>query len=70
VQQQFEAGLQTLLAGQPPDKISPEAPAPVAVEVHPDPESPDTWQVIVRLRPEFPISGSAVDLVLGHTVPR
>jgi type VI secretion system protein ImpC len=74
VQELFEAGLQSLLDGQAPPEVSPETaaetPPPVAVEVHPDPESPDTWQVIVRLRPAFPISGSTVDLVLGHTVPR
>jgi len=70
VQQHFEAGLQTLLAGQSPAEIAPDAPPPVAVEVHPDPETPEIWQVIARLRPAFPVSGSAVDLVLGHTVPR
>jgi hypothetical protein len=69
VRQHFEEGLRAFLPGAG-EEIPPEAPPVIAVEVHPDPESPDVWQVIARLQPAFPISGSAVDLVLGHTVPR
>jgi type VI secretion system protein ImpC len=73
VQKRFEEGLRAFL-GEPgkgeSGETAPEAPPEIAVEVHPDPENADVWQVIVRLRPAFAISGSAVDLVLGHTIPR
>jgi type VI secretion system protein ImpC len=66
VRRHFEAGLLSLLttAGEAP------APEEAQVEVQASAESPDLWEVAVRLRPGFQISGSGVDLVLGSAVPR
>jgi type VI secretion system protein ImpC len=64
VKARFEAGLLAFLAG------AEEAPAAeeVEVEVQPDAEAPGFWEVMIRLRPRFQISGGEVDLVLGSTV--
>lgn len=42
----------------------------VQVEIQAPAEAPDIWEILARLRPSFPISGSEVDLVLGSVVPR
>lgn len=70
VQQHFAAGLRAFLGTAENAQGTPDAPEDITVEVQPDPDNLDVWQVFARLRPAFPISGSAVDLVLGHTVPR
>jgi type VI secretion system protein ImpC len=78
IQQHLGDGLRAFLVanGEEPPPAAPEAPEAtepiqaVEVETHPDPENPAVWQIIVRLRPLFQISGAAVDLVLGQVVPR
>lgn len=73
IQQHLGDGLRAFLAGQgetPEASETAETIEAVQVETHPDPEIPSVWQVIVRLRPLFQISGAAVDLVLGQVVPR
>jgi type VI secretion system protein ImpC len=64
IKSRFETGLLAFLAG------AEEAPTPeeIEVELQPDPEAPGFWEVMVRLRPKFQISGGEVDLVLGSTV--
>lgn len=66
VKRRFEEGMLAFLAG------AEEAPGPeeAQVEVQSPPDAPDVWEVLVRLRPRFEISGAAVDLVLGSFVPR
>ena len=80
IQRHIGDGLRAFLAANgEPQPAAPEIPEaaepaeviePVEVETHPDPENPAVWQIIVRLRPPFQISGAAVDLVLGQVVPR
>ncbi|HEX4963762.1 MAG TPA: type VI secretion system contractile sheath large subunit [Thermoanaerobaculia bacterium] len=76
VKRRFEEGLRAFLAGagtepapEPETATEPATPA-IEVEVQPHAEDPGIWEVIVRLRPKFRISGGEVDLVLGSAVPR
>jgi type VI secretion system protein ImpC len=66
VKRRFEGGLLAFLAS------AEEAPAAEEVEVEVQPEAADPllWEVIVRLKPRFQISGGEVDLVLGSAVLR
>lgn len=77
VRRQATEGLRAFLdtagssgAGAEAEEGAEEISEEIQVEVQAPAESPDVWEVLARLRPAFPISGSRADLVLGSAVPR